>query len=299
MSNTEFIPHNTSFEKVRCALVDTRFRNGATRTKRDEVRSGGYGRLATHIAMHTDAWEQFTDEEKHLALAIAFGLDRRKAVLIGRSAARVLGIPLRPRLNDLVELGLLSGTVPKLSKQPAKAKYYRDPIAPEDVIEVEGVRVVNPLVALVGVHRRGDWVDAVVAADAVKARGFSDEEAAEVFDRIAKGPERRSIKRAWDFAVSHPVSRPEYSAARAMLAERGLRVGANVMNREQFVMPLVVGERTLLTFLDDGPQTLHERFPSKTADYRDLVVGTEAFNQDPQRIIALVQRCVTRPRWAS
>lgn len=271
-----------AFGEIREELVDTRWRNGGTADIRDAVRGAEYLQLGKHIFLPSSFWERLTNEERRLAIAMAAALSSRTAVLVGRSAALALGLPLR--LHGSVEMGLPSGSVPRKSSWPAGVQFYNEQLLLEDVTEHAGVRITSEVIALAGVIKRGSFADALITADAVRARGIRDDVALPRFERLT-GPWTKKIGPVWSAAVPWQDGPMEMSEARAMLIQRGVPVIVGAEDRALTRVPLIVNERASFRIVEGGPRDLHEVLPSGYWGYRDFVIGVEGFNRNPRLVI--------------
>ena len=109
------------FQEIRCQLIDTRWRADGTADVRAAAQTRDLIRVSGSIYMQRSFAETLTMEGHYLAIAMATVLNTRKAVLVGKSAALVLGLAVKNPTT--VELGLLSNNVLRKDAWPHRTVY--------------------------------------------------------------------------------------------------------------------------------------------------------------------------------
>lgn len=130
------------------------------------VDSGRYLRLCPEVVVPRENWDALSVWEREEVRIQAVGLSVDKAVLVGRSAARVHGLPV-PGRDTCVEVNL-----PGRNQRPPKRQWpagvvYRSASLHGDQIEVKnGLRVTTVPRTLLDLARRQGVEQAIVSVDA-------------------------------------------------------------------------------------------------------------------------------------
>lgn len=290
------------FQEIRCQLIDTRWRADGTADVRAAAQTRDLIRVSGSIYMQRSFAETLTMEGHYLAIAMATVLNTRKAVLVGKSAALVLGLAVKNPTT--VELGLLSNNVLRKDAWPHRTVYVRDQIEPEDVLDIHGVRTVNAVMALAGVIKRGSFAEGLITADALRnlpttqnpteastatpaetgAETAAETEIPERYSRLA-GPWTKRIEPVWRHSRPGQTGLKEMSEVRALLIEQRADVAVNVIDQAYNTVPLVVNRRTSLRILENGPHRISVTSPSQFMGYRDVTVGLDTYRRDPSRVV--------------
>lgn len=177
--------------------------------------------LSANRAVSRQLWQELSPWEKCRARAIAAGHSAYRAVVVGRSAARIWRLPLlgTTEPTELCSCGTTSA--PSRSQWPKDVIYRNWHLPPDDVQAWRGLRVTNRLRTIFDVIRTSDLAQGLTLLDAELQQGGSRvklERAFRVFGR-AHGVKR--IRRALAHASGLAES-PLESKARAQLLEAGL-----------------------------------------------------------------------------
>lgn len=117
-----------------------RTHRAGTPSFRRELRAGEFQLLCPEIAVPAAAFEAFPPWEQQAIRAFAVGLGSRKAVLVGKSAARLHGIPVLG-FTEATSIVLPGGGRPPVRQWPAGVHYRRALLPEEQYTEQHGVRV--------------------------------------------------------------------------------------------------------------------------------------------------------------
>ncbi|AKK09037.1 hypothetical protein HCH15_04515 [Corynebacterium testudinoris] len=132
-----------------------------------ELAQGKMIALCPEIAVHREAFEGFTWWDREAIRAFAVGLGARKAVVVGKSAARLHGLPVLGR-NAPVEL-CLPGTprAPQRAQWPRGVVYRYTQLWDEHIVEEAGVRVTRLIRTAADLARFEGIADGILAFDAI------------------------------------------------------------------------------------------------------------------------------------
>lgn len=273
------------FQDIRCQLIDTRWRADGTADVRAATRTSDLVRVSTNHYLPRTFGEKLDQDGLWLALTMATVLDTRKAVLVGRSAALVLGLAVKNVTQ--VELGLVSGNVPRRQSWPQKAQYFREQLEPGDILDIDGVRTVNGPIALAGVFKRGGFVEGLITADALRNQPITDTQVSERLQRLT-GHWTKHL--GWVWSASRPGQEygMEMSEVRALLVQKGAKVWVNGLDDNSGQVPLVVNGKVSLRILPNGPDRITVAKPSAFSGYQDVSIGVDAYRKNPNLVVNYV-----------
>lgn len=147
-------------------FIRMRTHRAGTPSFRRELRAGEFLLLCPEIAVPDAAFRAFPRWEQQAIRAFAVGLGSRKAVLVGKSAARLHGIPVLGN-REPATVVLPGGGRPPVKQWPTGVQYRRALLPKEQVMEEHGVRVTRIIRTVVDVCRYHGLVDGIVAFDHV------------------------------------------------------------------------------------------------------------------------------------
>lgn len=138
-----------------------------------------YVRLCPEMVVEKQRWEELAGWQQDEARVQAVGLCTHKAVLVGRSAARVHGIPV-PGRDGFVELNLPGRNSRRPRRHwPEQVVYRAAALGEEEITTVNGLRVSTIMRTAVDIARYHGLVAGVVAFDAVLAMPYMSRSRAE------------------------------------------------------------------------------------------------------------------------
>lgn len=198
-------------------LINLRYA-GSTSPYYPALYTGELKRVAPWIAVKTTRWESWPWHKQQLALTLGAGLSAHRASLVAKSAARIRGIWVIPRRNEIIELASPSGSIPPQTQWPRK--YYRMARIEETTVERAGVRVTNPARTCLDIARLHGFAEGLVAVDsALRAGLVSVEDLKETRAAMARMKGPIPMKMAVEHAYAGSES-PYESLLRALIIER-------------------------------------------------------------------------------
>jgi len=161
----------------------------------------GYTYLCPEVAIPTERWHGLTRWQQDECRIRAATLSTSKAILVGRSAARVYGIPVIGSGHD-VELNLPSRRSRRPRHEwPPKFHYRASVLRPIDLDTFNGLRVTNVYRTVIDVARLHGLVEGIVAFDALLALEKVTRAEVEKALALMKGvPGIRTARRAFELA---------------------------------------------------------------------------------------------------
>ncbi len=191
-------------------------------TIRKAIDAGGYLRLCPEVVVPTHIWNGLKPWEKDEVRIQAVGMSVDKAVLVGRSAARVHGLPV-PHGDAYVELNLPGRNRRPPKKQwPTGVRYWSAHLGEENVVERNGLRVTDIPRTLVDIARRHGVEEAIVTCDAaLSLKGATKQMLAKRFDDFGPVPGIALAREALELADPRSES-PLESWGRAQIVTADL-----------------------------------------------------------------------------
>lgn len=234
--------------------------------------AGGYYRhLCPEVVIPRTTWAELTGWQRDEVRIQAVGMSADKAVLVGRSAARVHGLPV-PGRDDVVELNLPGKNIrPPRRQWAAGVRYWSGYLPEEQVIVVNGLRVTTIDRTLLDLARHQGTTDAVVACDAALSMpGVSREFVADRLAVLGPVPGIRKLRRALELADDRSESPLESWGRVQMLT-------ANLPElRSLEVQVPVLGGKYRVDHLLNGDIAVELHGDLK---YDDVTTGTRAIEQ--------------------
>lgn len=183
--------------------------------------SGHHILLSANRAMPRQLWQELSPWEKSRARAIATGHGAYRAVVVGKSAARIWRLPLlgTTEPTELCSCGTTSA--PSRSQWPKDVIYRNWHLPPDDVQSWHGLRVTNRFRTIFDVIRTSDLAQGLTLLDAEFQQGGSRTKLERTFRAFGRA---HGVKRIWR-ALAHAsglAESPLESKARAQLLEAGL-----------------------------------------------------------------------------
>ena len=134
------------------------------------LQSGELTQIAPWIAVPTATWRQWVRHKQQFAKVAAAGWSTHRAVLIGKSAARLWGMWVISREGEEVELAVPSGSIPPRRLTPKGYRYRRVKSLQESTVSIAGVRATNPARTCLEIARLHGFPDGLVATDSALGR---------------------------------------------------------------------------------------------------------------------------------
>lgn len=181
-----------------------------------------------------DDWRSLRRFQKEIVRCYAAGLNSTRAVLVGRSAARIGGLWVLPTDDELVELALPNGRPSARSRWFEGHEYRYMRIPEEDLVEVGGVRYTDSIRTAIDVARFHGFRHGLVAFDSV-LEGHNRQTARAIWKRINRELKRMAgtanvgDARLAHLHATHNSESPYESFVRAVLIELGIRFEIQVV----------------------------------------------------------------------
>ena len=184
-------------------------------------------KLSATCFVTEEQWRGMRRHEQEFLRCYAAGLAVSRAVLVGRSAARVANMWVLPTDAEAVELALGAGAVPSTSQWPKGVVYRRFVVPDMDLATYRGARLTMPVRTAADIARLHGVRHGVVAMDGLMhgiPRGNRREVRAALQSVIKRLSGKGGIARARQaFELSSVMSdSPFESLFRVILAEHGI-----------------------------------------------------------------------------
>ncbi|MCP1388246.1 DUF559 domain-containing protein [Corynebacterium sp. TA-R-1] len=183
--------------------------------------TGDYHDLHPTLIYAKNLWDALPFHEQRWLECRAASMTSRGAILVGRSAARELGMWVISLTDEPVELAVPSGgTSPRRLKRGGM-KYRRMELRDDEITERNGCTITNFFRTFADIARYHGFLEGLIAADYLLYRGYDPQALRKQMRRL--GPLHRiaTVRRCIDHAVSNSDS-PYESLARALLIEAGI-----------------------------------------------------------------------------
>ncbi|WP_297850128.1 endonuclease domain-containing protein [uncultured Corynebacterium sp.] len=286
------------------ALVSTRSAASGGLTQERQLRQGELVELSSRFALPRELYSALEPYEQKWITVAAVAAGAPRAVLCGRSAARLLGMWVVPPAEEKVELMLPSGGLPPKSKWAPGVVYYRDGFLADTFAEAHGLHMTTYLRTAFDIAARHGFLEGLVAVDwllghGVVTRNQLQLEVQRMRGRKGVGSVREVVRHAIDCSES-----PYESYARGLLIEAGLEVRAQVQIGN-FRVDLLVGRVIVevdgrgkydgVTYkpLDETLRSERER-ENQLQDRGYLVrrVSPQELRRDPQGFVERIRRAL-------
>lgn len=181
----------------------------------------GHEQLDPIVYFPSEVWRDLKFHEKQWLRGEAAALSSRGAILVGRSAARKLGIWVVSRTAETVELTLPSrGSSPR-RRSRGGFTYRCSKLRADEVLTYEGQRVTTPIRTFIDIARHHGFVEGLIAADYLLHRGKSRDEIERELRLMGPARGIAIARRCLKHAIE--ISQSAYeSLARALLIEAGV-----------------------------------------------------------------------------
>ncbi|SDS82936.1 Protein of unknown function [Corynebacterium timonense] len=203
-------------------LTDTRRLTRHDQSMRLRLAQHEYHFAAPTQAVPRDIWDGLPHWQKQNLKAIATGRSMTKGVLVGRSAARVTGIPVIALSDEVPEAAVPSGGVPSAKGRIPGIRYRKAGLGSDEILQVHGVRATTPARTCIDIARYHGFVEGLIATDAA-LRDFALT-AADMrwhLERMGRCRGKREVLRVLEHACLNADS-PLESWFRGVLIERGV-----------------------------------------------------------------------------
>lgn len=204
-------------------LTDTRTLTRHDHTMRRAIANNDYYAVAPTQVLPSATWHSLALWQRTTVTALGVGRSMRTGVLVGRSAARVLGIPVVALTPEDPEVVLPSGGTPSTSGRMPGVRYRKAAYAEDEVRQLHGVRVTSPIRTVIDIARYHGFVEGLIALDWLLAKRFCTKEAVKRhLIGMGRVVGKKTVLRVIEHASPSSES-PLESWFRAELIQRGVR----------------------------------------------------------------------------
>lgn len=138
-----------------------------------QLESGLLTQLAPTQAVSAEYYRELRYFEQQWLRAVAVGRSRTRAILIGRSAARLHNMWVVARTPELVETTLGSNGYKSASNLPKGQDFRKLTVAPEHVMLIDGIRVLSPFRTAADIAAHHGFIEGLVAMSWLKYEKMS------------------------------------------------------------------------------------------------------------------------------
>lgn len=138
-----------------------------------QLESGLLTRLSPTQAVSSEYYRELKRYEQQWLQAVAVGRSKTRAVLIGRSAARVHGMWVVPRTPERVELTLGSNGYKTADNTPKGQVFRKLTVPPEHIMLIDGTRALSPFRTATDIAAHHGFIEGLVAMSWLKYQNMS------------------------------------------------------------------------------------------------------------------------------
>lgn len=185
-----------------------------------KIHARKFHKLAWCYAIPLHQWLQLKPWERDIAEVYAHARASPRAILLGKAAARIHGIPVISTPEEY------HATVPSNSvPQRSKRQYfrYKQTKLYGQVMELHGVRLTTPARTAIDIARFDGFLEGLVAVDHVRAQRISQDSLNWTLGKMGRVKGVRHARRAVTHSVNNSES-PWESYARALILDADLPV---------------------------------------------------------------------------
>lgn len=184
------------------------------------LQCGELTQIAPWVAVPTATWRQWVRHKQQFAKVVAAGWSTHRAVLIGKSAARLWGMWVISREGEEVELAVPSGSIPPRRLTPKGYRYRRVKSLQESTVSIAGVRATNPARTCLEIARLHGFPDGLVATDsALRQHDVTTYDLREELAKMQRTRGQAAMRKVIEHAYGGSES-PYESYLRALIIER-------------------------------------------------------------------------------
>ena len=220
-------------EELAQLLIDVRRIPARDAKTRAWLQDAALHQLTKSIFITNEVWWDLLPHELEYLRCVAASSQSKKAVLVGRSAARVSGVWVMPAKRERVQLCLPSGRPPSTKGADLGYEYLFMALADDDIVRSGSLRFTNVVRTAIDIARTGTFVEGVVAFESILS-GCNDFAAKQIRIHIRRkielmrgtkgiGKARHTLAEATTLSVS-----PYETWLRLVLEAHGYRVRAQM-----------------------------------------------------------------------
>lgn len=184
--------------------------------------NGSVIRLTSRYAISRDFYFDLPRYRQQLIDVKAVGLSANNAVVVGVSAARILGLWTLPPMDEKVSLARPSKSVPRKRDWGKKVSYRKMTIPPEHIQVHEGIRCTSVSRTCLDIARLWSFGEGLMAMDsALRQKLVSIEELRRAAVELGRAKGISAARKAVEHATALSEA-PYESWARALIIEAGI-----------------------------------------------------------------------------
>ena len=173
----------------------------------EQIANGELLRIAPWVATPRDYFEQLPTYERQRLKVIAAGKSVHKAIMIGKSAARLWGLWVLPPFDEKIEMARQSKSLPVKTKIPADYDYRKTHLPDNMISKQLGTRCTTVARACIDIARHHSFEEGLVAMDSALAKELTTKEELRrtliAMGRVHGAPQAR---KAIEHAIAHSES---------------------------------------------------------------------------------------------
>lgn len=263
------------FAALSAHIYDLRGRTQQAQRHKQAIADGSMLRIGRYGAVEKRWWDTLDPDTHRIVRALVHGRENRRAVIVGRTAARLhrLPVPHFGRQPELTEVALPNGTSITRSKWRPGLHYRRQTLHTTDTIA--GVRVAPLPETIAAMYKWESRAQLHVVLNHLKHIGEHDDTITKAVWALPRQRDRNALQLCWEHATHHPIA-PELSyLAIALYSHPTLPAyywhaqPGRVMYGTHFALELT-----------DAPLFDDHCAPTETGWVRTLLVPVEALHRD-------------------
>lgn len=220
-------------DALRGLVVDTQ------RLTHGSFTDGDFVELDPVIWFPAGEWAGLAYHDRQWIRVEAAAMTSASAVLVGRSAARKLGMWVIAAGEERVEVALPSRGSSKERRESGRYKFHHSSLRADEQLVYEGHRVTNPIRTFIDIARHHGFVEGLIAADYLLRRGKNRSDIEHAIRRMGRAKGIAVARRCLAHAIDNSDS-PYESLARALLIEAGIGPVAAQAKIERYYADLLV-----------------------------------------------------------
>ena len=197
-----------------------------------KIATGDLVRITTWFAYPAEKYKQLPSFRRKVVDITAIARGTSKAVVAGRSAARLLGLWVLPPKNESITLVRKSKSLPTKAAQDPRVRYRKMWLPAEHIVDVDGVRSTNVARTCVDIARMVSLEEGIMAMDsALVHKMVTHDELSGMVLQLSRAKGIARARLAVQFASALAES-PYESYARGILIAEGL--GSKIIAQYSF-----------------------------------------------------------------
>ena len=202
-------------EELRAGLVDTR------KCSHESFPRGQFVELEPVVWFPDAEWRELRYHERQWLRVEAAAMASNSAVLVGRSAARKLGMWVIPNGEEPVDVALPSRSVSQSRAQTGRYAFRFSKLRADEQLVYEGHRVTTPIRTFIDIARYYGFIEGLIAADYLLRRGIERDAIEKEIRKMGWAKGIGVARKCLEHAIPNSDSAYE-SLARGLLIEAGI-----------------------------------------------------------------------------